>query len=158
MLSKKKDLGQGKLMEPWTEPSRMPGRSNFFIYFTTTPFRCPPLLLLQIFCNKTAIKTLEVVPWKEKTYILLVTAIKIIMPLIDIPIFFAETHSCSPLVLDWTEISTSGPHELRDSPLGPMNRGTHPQPAKTTAIPGWAAEHWWTTEVCPAPGGLSWTY
>ena len=30
-------------------------------------------------------------------------------PLIDIQTFFAETQSCSPLVLEWTAISTSGP-------------------------------------------------
>ena len=38
--------------------------------------------------------------------------------------------------------------------LGPMNRGTLPQPAKTTAIPGLAAEHWWIAKVCTAPWGL----
>ena len=37
---------------------------------------------------------------------------------------------------------------------GPMNRGTRPQPAKTAAIPGLAAEHRWIAEVCTAPGGL----
>ena len=35
-----------------------------------------------------------------------------------------------------------------------MNRGTRPHPAKTAAIPGLAAEHWWIAEVCTAPGGL----
>ena len=35
-----------------------------------------------------------------------------------------------------------------------MNRGTRPQTAKTAAIPGLAAEHWWIADVCTAPGGL----
>ena len=42
------------------------------------------------------------------------------------------------------ELSTSWPHELSDLSTT----------AKTTAIPGLAAEHWWISEVYTAPGGL----
>ena len=38
--------------------------------------------------------------------------------------------------------------------LGPLNRGTRPQPAETAELPGLAAEHWWIAEVCTVPGGL----
>jgi hypothetical protein len=63
-------------------------------------------------------KTLEVVFWKENTYIFISTWYE---PLIDIQTFFAETHSCSPLVLEWTEISTSGPLESRDPSTARLN-------------------------------------
>ena len=65
--------------------------------------------------------------------------------MIDIQTFFAETQSCSPLVLEWTAISTSGPHEMTDP---------RPLPAKTAAIPGLASEHGWIAEVYAYPGGL----
>ena len=65
--------------------------------------------------------------------------------MIDIQTFFAETQSCSPLVLEWTAISTSGPHEMTDP---------RPLPAKTAAIPGLASEHGWIAEVYAYPGGM----
>ena len=135
MLRKRKNLGHEKLTEPCTEPSRRPGRNN--ICFTTTPFSCPPLLLLQ----KTANKTLEVAFRKEKTFILLVHGLKIIMSLWLLSRKKLRRHIPVPH-LYWNEQG----YLL----LGPMNRG----PAKTTAIPGLATEHWWIAKVGTAPGGV----
>ena len=93
--------------------------------------------------NTTANKTLEVAFWQEKTYILLVHGIKIIMSLWLISRHFLGRHIPVPH-LYWSE--------RRYLLLDPLNRGTRPQPAETAELPGLAAEHWWIAEACTVPG------
>ena len=103
----------------------MPGRNH--ICFTPTPFSCPPLLLLQT----TANKTLEEAFWKEKTKVLLVHDIKIIMSFSVISRFFFHWSEWRYLLQDLDE--------SRDPSTARLN-------SCNTRHGRW--EHWWIAEKC----------
>ena len=100
MLSKGKNLGHEKLTEPWLGPLECLTEKTFV-----------SLRLFSAAHPSFSSKRYFFSTWHKDNY----------EPLIDIQSFFAETHSCSPLVLEWTEISTSGPLESRDTFTARLN-------------------------------------